>query len=120
MNPVTARLFSSPAPHHNTEPPAPLLLLVITKSPVILKESRGQQPKTFHLDTRNNQMTTQNIEFNTYNDQELQACAGGGRFADVTNTVFGFISGPYAGIANKVSGAAGGPTVGGLLEKAIF
>ena len=65
-------------------------------------------------------MTTQNIEFNTYHDQKLQACAGGGRFADVTNTVFGFISGPYAGIANKVSGAVGGPTVGGLLEKAIF
>ena len=63
-------------------------------------------------------MTTQNIEFNTYHDQELQACAGGGRFADVTNTVFGFV--PYAGAANSVSGAAGGPTVGGLLEKAIF
>ena len=38
-------LFSSPDSHHNTEPPSPRLLLVVTTTAEILKESRGQHPK---------------------------------------------------------------------------
>jgi len=62
-------------------------------------------------------MTTQFIELETINDQELQAATGGGLFADITNTVVGFV--PYLGTANTISGVTGGPTAGDLLEKAF-
>ena len=62
-------------------------------------------------------MTTQFTNLQTINDQELQAAAGGGLFADITNTVVGFV--PGIGPANTISGVAGGPTAGDLLEKAF-
>ena len=62
-------------------------------------------------------MTTQFTNLQAINDQELQAAAGGGLFADITNTVVGFV--PYLGTANTISGVAGGPTAGDLLEKAF-
>ena len=51
-NPVTAVFFSSPAPHQNIETASPLLLLVVTTTAEILKQSRGQHPKTFHSHTQ--------------------------------------------------------------------
>ena len=62
-------------------------------------------------------MTTQFTNLQAINDQELQAAAGGGLFADITNTVVGLV--PYLGTANTISGVAGGPTAGDLLEKAF-
>ena len=62
-------------------------------------------------------MTNQLTNLQAINDQELQAAAGGGLFADIANTVVGFI--PGIGTANTISGVAGGPTAGDLLEKAF-
>ena len=59
-------------------------------------------------------MTTQFIELETINDQELLNATGGGITADITNTLFGLV--PYAGSANNISDLAGGPTVGSLVE----
>ena len=60
-------------------------------------------------------MSDQTLEFLT--DAELQAASGGGLFADIANTVVGFV--PGIGTANTISGVAGGPTAGDLLEKAF-
>ena len=62
-------------------------------------------------------MTTQFTNLQAINDQELQAAAGGDFLGDITNTVVGFV--PYLGTANTISGVAGGPTAGDLLEKAF-
>ena len=62
-------------------------------------------------------MTTQFTNLQAINDQELQAAAGGGLFADIANTVVGFV--PGIGTANTISGEIGGPTAGDLLEKAF-
>ena len=62
-------------------------------------------------------MTTQFIELQTINDQELLTATGGGLFADIANTAIRFV--PYVGTANTLSGAIGGPTAGDLLEKAF-
>ena len=62
-------------------------------------------------------MTNQLTNLQAINDQELQAAAGGGFVADIANTVVGFI--PGIGTANTISGVAGGPTAGDLLEKAL-
>ena len=76
-NPVTAGLFSSPAPHQNTEPPSPEPFLLITTTTEILKESRGQYTSRQFSSHELIPMTTQFIELATINDQELQAAAGG-------------------------------------------
>ena len=60
-------------------------------------------------------MSDQTLEFIT--DAELQAASGGGLFADIANTVVGFV--PGIGTANTISGVAGGSTAGDLLEKAF-
>ena len=60
-------------------------------------------------------MSDQTLEFLT--DAELQAASGGGLFADIANTVVGFV--PGIGTANTISGVAGGSTAGDLLEKAF-
>ena len=60
-------------------------------------------------------MSDQTLEFIT--DAELQAASGGGLFADIANTVVGFV--PGVGTANTISGVAGGRTAGDLLEKAF-
>ena len=75
-NPVPTTRLSSPTPHQNTEPPSPLLLLVVTTTAGILKVSRGQNPKTV-FSHQLIPMTTQFIELETINDQDLQAAAGG-------------------------------------------
>ena len=62
-------------------------------------------------------MTNQLTNLQAINDQELQAAAGGGITADITNTLFGFV--PGIGTVNTISGEIGGPTAGDLLEKAF-
>ena len=62
-------------------------------------------------------MTNQLTNLQAINDQDLLAASGAGLFADITNTLVGFV--PYLGAANTISGVAGGPTAGDLLEKAF-
>ena len=78
---VFITLLSSPAPHQNTEPPLPLLLLVVTTTAEILKESRKQHTSRrfsfHHLNAM--AVTTPFIEFNAINDQDLKTAIGGAR-----------------------------------------
>ena len=62
-------------------------------------------------------MTNQLTNLQAINDQDLLTATGGGLFADIANTVVGFV--PGIGTANTISGVAGGPTAGDLLEKAF-
>jgi hypothetical protein len=82
--------------------------------------SKKPSPDLQTTNQQNNNNTSQHtIPMNTHSflfcsDAELQAAAGGGPTADITNTIAGFI--PYAGKANDISGSLGGPTIGSAVE----
>ena len=55
-----------------------MLLLVVTITVEILKESRGQRPKALNSHKQNKPMTSQLTAFQTNNDQDLFDATGGG------------------------------------------
>ena len=59
-------------------------------------------------------MTTQTFDAQTINEDDLEAVQGGGFWKDVVNFGVGLI--PGVGLANRISGIAGGPTIGDLVE----
>lgn len=59
-------------------------------------------------------MTTQFIELETINEDDLKTVQGGGVWKEVVNIGVGLI--PGVGLANKCLGLAGGPTIGDLVE----